>query len=256
MTDGLDRDWTAGGDAAGGVPLYARLKACVRRRIAAGEWPPDHRVPSENELVDRLGVSRMTANRALRELAAEGVVMRVRGRGSFVASRKRSSLLQDVPNIADEIAARGGRHGAEVVALREEVCGPDLAESLGLDVGAAAFHSVILHREDDLPIQIEDRFVNPGAAPGYLSQDFSAATPNGYLTTVAPITAAEQYVEAVNARSWECRLLAIARGEPCLLVRRRTFCGPTVVSAVRVTYPGSRYRLASLVPAPASGPEA
>lgn len=227
------------------APLYARLKRHVRSRVESGEWPPDHRVPSENELVKSLGVSRMTANRALRELATEGLVTRIRGKGSFVAARKRSSQFQSVPNIADEIRARGGAHGASVLLLQSEACGPELADALDLPLGAIAVHSIIVHREGDLPIQIEDRFVNPALAPDYAGQDFTTATPNGYLSALAPIERAEQFIEAVTAQPWECRMLSIARSEPCLLVRRRTWSGGQVVSFVRLLYPGTRYRLES-----------
>lgn len=226
-------------------PLYARLKHFVRSRVETGEWTTGQRVPSENELVEMLGVSRMTANRALRELAAEGLVVRVRGKGSFVAVQKRSSQFQSVPNIADEIGARGGSHLASIIVLQAETCGPELADQLDLGLGGQAFHSIIVHSEDDLPIQIEDRFVNPASAPDYLDQDFRGLTPNAYLSAVAPIVRAEQQIEAVIASPWECKLLAIARTEPCLLVRRRTFSKTRVVSAVRLVYPGSRYRLES-----------
>ncbi|RIX97754.1 histidine utilization repressor [Aureimonas flava] len=227
------------------TPLYARLKHYIRSRVESGEWPPEHRVPSENEFVEHLGISRMTANRALRELAAEGIVTRVRGKGSFVSSRKRSSAFQSVPNIADEITLRGRQHHAEVIVHQHEICGPDLAEALDGAIGASVFHSVIVHKEDDLPIQIEDRFVNPDRARAYLEQDFLAVTPNSYLSAVAPIVRSEQFIEAVTAQPWECRLLGIGRSEPCLLVRRRTWSREGVVSAVRLVYPGSRYRLES-----------
>ena len=59
-----------------------------------------------------------------------------------------------------------------------------------------AFHSVILHREDDLPIQLEDRFVIPAEAPTYLDQDFSSETPHNYLMTIAPLGRGEHVVEA------------------------------------------------------------
>ncbi|WP_374700976.1 histidine utilization repressor [Aureimonas sp. AU40] len=225
------------------VPLYEKLKDYVRSRVDTGEWQTDHRVPSENEFVDMLGISRMTVNRALRELAAEGVVVRIRGKGSFVAPKKRSSLFQGVPNIADEIGARGGAHSPQVVLLQEEICGPELADVLELEIGARVVHSVILHREDDLPIQIEDRFVNPRLAPDYLTQDFTAITPNSYLSAVAPIVRAQQFIEAIAAYPWECKLLGIGKTEPCLLVRRRTWCEAGLVSTVRLLYPGSRYRL-------------
>ena len=102
-----------------------------------------------------------------------------------------------------------------------------------------------MHKEDDLPIQLEDRFVHAELAPAYLDQDFRAITPNAYLSGIAPISRAEQFVEAVLPQPWECRLLAIARSEPCLQVRRRTWSGDRLVTSVRLLYPGSRYSLES-----------
>ncbi|EHS51367.1 transcriptional regulator, GntR family with UTRA sensor domain-containing protein [Rhizobium sp. PDO1-076] len=227
------------------IPLYERLKADIKKRIETGEWPPHHRVPSENEIADTLNVSRMTANRALRELASEGVIVRVQGRGSFVATKKRSAPFMGVRNIADEITERGAIHTAEVILAQTEVCGHELAEAMNIEVGLSAFHSVILHHEDEVPIQLEDRFVNPAVAPDYLGQDFRATTPNAYLTRIAPISHTEQFVEAVLPQPWECKHLSIARSEPCLLIRRRTWSADRIVTSVRLLYPGSRYRLES-----------
>lgn len=233
-------------EAAGSPkPHYARLKDDVRTRIASGEWGAGHRIPSESTFVERLGISRMTVNRALRELAAEGTIVRVRGKGSFVAAAKPSSAFQAVPNIADEIAARGNRHAARVVLLRAEPCGPAVAASFDREAGTPLFHSVIVHVENGLPIQVEDRWVEPRAAPDYLAQDFGAVTPNAYLTAVAPVSGAEQFIEAVRPRPHERRLLAIEATEPCLLVRRRTWSGTGLVSDATLLYPGSRYRLES-----------
>src|SRR4051794_19761134 len=103
----------------GAAPLYLGVKTMITARIQAGEWPPRHRIPSEHELVADLGVSRMTVNRALRELAQEGVLVRVQGLGTFVAEGKSQSNILDVKNIADEIAERGHKHGAQVVVLDE-----------------------------------------------------------------------------------------------------------------------------------------
>ncbi|MCF3640185.1 histidine utilization repressor [Rhizobium sp. TRM95111] len=227
------------------APLYERMKAQIKQRIDSGEWPVHHRVPSENELVDLMGVSKMTANRALRELANEGIIVRVQGSGSYVAPKKRSARFMGVRNIADEIAERGAQHTAEVILKQTETCGYELADSLGLDVGNPAFHSVIVHHEDEAPIQIEDRFVNPAVAPDYLDQNFQHVTPNAYLTAIAPISRTEQFVEAVVAQPWEARLLSISRTEPCLLIRRRTWSSDQVVTSVRLLYPGARYRLES-----------
>jgi GntR family transcriptional regulator, histidine utilization repressor len=230
---------------AGGAPapLYAGVKQMILDRISSGEWAPHARVPSENELVADMGVSRMTANRALRELAAEGVLVRIQGVGSFVAESKAHSALFEVRNIAEEIVERGHVHAARVVLLQEETATPEVSDALGIDISAPVFHSVVVHYENDLPVQIEDRFVNPAAAPDYLTQDFGGFTPNAYLTAVAPLAEAEHVVEAALPQPWECKLLAISRSEPCLLIRRRTWSGTISVSAARLLCPGSRYRL-------------
>ncbi|SON53678.1 HTH-type transcriptional repressor YvoA [Hartmannibacter diazotrophicus] len=229
--------------AAAPEPIYLGLKRSIRARIEKGEWAPGARVPSENELVADFGVSRMTANRALKELAADGLIVRVKGAGSFVADRKGHSALFEVRNIASEIAARGHDHRADVVSLAEVPATPDIADRMELDIGAPVFHSLLVHFENDVPVQIEDRHVVPASAPDYLEQDFSSVTPNAYLSEVAPLSRAEHIVEAVLPQPWESRLLAVARSEPCLLVHRRTFAGPRIVSVARLLYPGSRYRL-------------
>ncbi len=224
-------------------PLYAGVKQMILDRIHSGEWPPKHRVPSENELVVELGVSKMTANRALRELASEGELIRIQGVGSFVAERKGSSALFEVRNIAEEIAERGHVHEASVIVIARETASPEVADGLGLAIGDAVFHSLIVHSENGVPVQIEDRFVNPSAAPDYLDQDFSSLTPNAYLTAAAPLSGSEHVVEAAMPQGWECKLLTILKSEPCLTIRRRTWSGKEIVSIARLIYPGHRYRL-------------
>jgi GntR family histidine utilization transcriptional repressor len=225
------------------TPLYAGVKQVILDRIQSGEWPPKYRVPSENELVVELGVSKMTANRALRELANEGELVRIQGVGSFVAERKGYSALFEVRNIAEEIAERGHVHEASVVVLAQETASPEVADALELPIGAAVFHSLIVHSENGVPVQIEDRFVHPEAAPEYLDQDFSTLTPNAYLTAAAPLSGSEHVVEAAMPQAWECKLLTIMKTEPCLTIRRRTWSAKQVVSTARLVYPGHRDRL-------------
>jgi GntR family histidine utilization transcriptional repressor len=225
------------------APLYARVKQMISSQIQSGAWPPHHRVPSESELVNQLGYSRMTINRALRELTAEGLLVRMQGVGTFVAEPKGQSALFEVHNIADEIAARGHRHHCVVVRLEEEQAGSERALALDVREGQRVFHSVIVHYENDLPVQIEDRYVNAAVAPDYLQQDFTQQTPYAYLSQVAPLSEGEHVVEAILADAGECKLLQIERGEPCLLIRRRTWSGQKTVTSARLLYPGSRHRL-------------
>ncbi|WP_284735924.1 histidine utilization repressor [Dongia deserti] len=225
------------------LPRYSRVKRMITDRIDSGEWQPRHRIPSESELVRDLGVSRMTINRALRELTLDGRLIRVQGVGTFVAEPKPISALFEVRNIADEITGRGHRHTSQVLTLRKEKASTDIAQALGLKTGEAVFHSVHVHSEDDMPVQIEDRYVVPALAPEYLDQDFSAQTPYVYLMATAPISEAEHVIDAVHATSAERKLLKIEPNEPCLSLTRTTWSNGRHVSYVRLLYPGGRYRL-------------
>jgi GntR family histidine utilization transcriptional repressor len=224
-------------------PAYQRVKNVVTEQISAGHWTEGELLPSENQLVQVLGLSRMTINRAFRELVSEGQVARLMGVGTFIARRKGSSPLVEVRNIADEVRARGRHYWAEVVLLRAETADRSVAEELELTAGTKVFHSMVVHFEDELPIQLEDRFVRPDRAPDYLEQDFTRDTPNTYLSRAAPLQRGEHIVEAGLGSAEECRLLGIGGGEPCLLIRRRTWSANRPTSVARLVLPGSRYRL-------------
>ncbi len=228
-----------------GVPLYAGVKQTILGNIHSGAWPPRHRLPSESELVAQLGVSRMTVNRALRELSIEGVLVRMQGLGSFVAEGQQPSSVFEVRSIADEIAARGNVHSAKIVLLDRLRASPEIAEALNVPIESDVFHSIIVHRENDIAIQLETRYVNPKVAPDYIDQDFRTTTPNDYLTGISGWTEAEHQVEALLPATWEARLLSISRADPCLVIRRRTWIGPDVATSVRLVFPGSRYRIES-----------
>ena len=228
-----------------GLPLYAGVKQMILRHIRSGAWPPRHRIPSESELVGELGVSRMTINRALRELSLEGELVRMQGRGSFVAEGKQPSSVFEVRSIADEIIERGNRYSVKIVLLDRLRASPEMAEALDVTIESDVFHSILLHKENDIAVQLEDRYVNPKVAPRYLEQDFQAMTPNRYLTEIGPWAEAEHQVEAILPAAWESRLLTIARSDPCLLIRRRTWIGSDVASSVRLLFPGGRYRIES-----------
>ncbi|GAA4395654.1 histidine utilization repressor [Tsukamurella soli] len=230
-----ERFATAGTPA---TPAYERVKTVLRAQIDSGRWPEGFQLPSENQLVGALGLARMTVNRAIRDLATEGVVVRMPGVGTFVAPDKAASPLFEVRNIADEVQRRGHRHRTDIVFARREPSG----EPHGLWHGEA-FHSLVVHYEETTPIQVEDRYVDPALAPDYLAQDFTAETPNSYLSRVAPLVRGEHVVEALLGSPQECELLQIPPTEPCLMINRKTWSARGLVSVARLVHPGSRSRL-------------
>jgi GntR family transcriptional regulator, histidine utilization repressor len=224
---------------------YLQVKDFILERIAGGTLRAGERVPSENELVRELTVSRMTANRALRELAADGVLVRVAGVGTFVAEHRVHAHPLEVRNIADEIRARGHEYRVKVLALEPVSASRELAERCGVKPGAQLDYSLLTHFEDAAPLQVEERYVNPQVAPGYLRNDFSRTTPHEFLIRVAPLQRAEHIVRALVPERRIRRLLRLEAGEACLLIMRRTFSHGRIASVADLYHPGSRYELAA-----------
>ncbi len=225
------------------LPPYQRVKQHLKQALAQGRWRPGVLMPSESELVAQFGVSRMTVNRALRELQTEGLVERVQGVGTFAAELHRVSSTLTIRSVQEDIEARGHQHHAEVHLQREESAGSALALQLGLPQGATVFHTLIVHHDNGLPLQCEDRYVNPAAAPDYLTVDFTRITPTRYLLDVAPMWDAQYSIEAGLPSTEEAGLLDIKLDEPCLIMVRRTIFGGVPITLARLVHPGVRYRL-------------
>jgi GntR family histidine utilization transcriptional repressor len=187
----------------------------------------------------------MTVHRALRELSDEGLVTRLQGVGTFVSVPQPKSPLIHIADIADDITARGHRHTMRLVKLDAIRANEDLASIFEERVGVRLFLSVVVHMEDGVPLQLEERFVSPFFAPNYLAQDFSKETTTHYLRSIAPATEVEHAVSAIKPDAKTSRLLQIDRSEWCLRLTRKTWVGTTPTTKNYFTYPGSRYSLLS-----------
>lgn len=229
-----------------GIQLFAyeQVKTFIQSRITSGHWKPGDAVPSESALMAQFSISRMTANRALRELAAEGMVTRIQGSGTRVAELHRISSRLTIRDIKDEVVERGHAHTSRVLLVTTEKADALLAKTLGLRAGAKVFHIVLVHLENAVPIQYEDRYVNPLAAPDFLQTDFTRFTPSHHLLTRAPLTDASYQIEACLPGKAIARLLRIKPSEACLAITRRTVSGAHVASLARLVYPGTRYSFA------------
>jgi GntR family histidine utilization transcriptional repressor len=223
------------------LPAYEQVKAFVKAQINQGVWRPGDAVPSEASLQQRFGVSRMTVNRAVKELAVEGVVTRVQGSGTVVAQLHRISSTLAVRDIHEEIVERGHIHSSTVLLVQTVRADAALAQTFNLRVGTKVFHSAQVHYEDDVAIQFEDRYVNPASAPHYLDADLTQTTSTHYLLEHAPLTEASYSIEAALPTAAEAKALGISASAPCLVMKRRTISGTRVASFARLVYPGVRY---------------
>jgi len=226
------------------VPLYVQLQEHVLQNIRSGEWRAGERVPSEHELVRMFKVSRMTANRALRELMRAGVLARIAGVGTFVGDLKAAAHPLQIRNIAQEIRDRGHRHRALPVLLERIVPPQTVRSRLGIAARALhVFHSLLVHFENDVALQLEDRYVNPLVAPDYMAADFTKVTPYEYLMEVAPLQRVEYVVRAVQPEARIRGLLNLQPREPALLIERVTWSRAVPASFALLYHPGSRFEL-------------
>ena len=224
-------------------PRYQQLKEMIIGRIMSGELQPRDRVPSENVLVDAMKVSRMTANRALRELTDEGYVDRVAGRGTFVSEFKAASHVLKVRNIADEVERRGHTYSAIVHKQERQPADGEIRDALLVPKDGEVFHVLIVHQENGVPIQLEDRYILGAFAPDCLEQDFTRITPSAWLNGIAPLAEAEHIVRATMPGKMVRDRLGMDEQEPCLLVLRRTWARGSPVSFARLHHPGQRFEL-------------
>ncbi|WBA15978.1 histidine utilization repressor [Salinivibrio proteolyticus] len=227
------------------APRFQQIKDYIVNKIEQQVWPVGARIPTEHELCAQFNVSRMTVNKAVRDLVNEGRLERTPRLGTFVTQPKAESPLMDIRNIADEVTARGQTYRSDIRTLKRISASADVAMRLGVMLGTDVFFSEIVHYADNVPLQLEQRWVNPALAPDYLHQDFSQHTPNEYLSQVCPVNTIEHTVEAIIASDSVRQALAMKADEPCLLLHRRTWSQQTLVSAALLYHPGARYKLTS-----------
>ncbi len=227
------------------LPLYMQVKEYIQDMINSGQWATGMRIPSENEVVRQMGVSRMTANRALRELTAEGYLHRLQGVGTFVAEPTKCLAMIEIRSIKQEIENRGGRHSCQTILLKEEIPPKDILFVFGMPEKTMVFHAIFLHKDGDFPIQMSKRWVNPVVAPDFLKQDFTKITASEYLCQIAPVSFARHTIEAAMPGKATQKLLQMRESEPCLILHRVVNSQNRIATVNQFIFPASRYKLAS-----------
>ncbi|OHB26134.1 MAG: histidine utilization repressor [Phenylobacterium sp. RIFCSPHIGHO2_01_FULL_69_31] len=223
--------------------LHRRIRAEISERILSGAWPPGHRVPAEHELMAEYGCSRMTVNKALAPLAEQGLIVRRRKAGSFVARPRIHSVVLDIPDIAAEVSTRGEPYGYELLSRTVRIATAQEAAELGLDGPAQVLALRCLHRASGRPFALEERLINLDAAPEAADADFAATPPGGWLLGHVPWTEAEHRISAANVQKPVAATLGIAPTAACLVLERRTWRGDDRITHVRLTFPGEAYDL-------------
>ncbi len=223
--------------------LHERILTEIEQRILRGRWPPGHRIPSEQQLSEHYGCSRMTVNKVLTQLARAGLVERRRKAGTFVRRPQSRSAVLQIQDIGAEVQSLGQAYRYEIVTrkLRRST----RADMAALDVQST--HQVMelttLHFAAERPFCLERRLINLDAVPAAATEDFANKAPGPWLVHHVPWTSAEHRIRAAGADADTALALKLKLGAPCLQVERRTWLGPQTVTSVRLTYPGDGHEL-------------
>lgn len=224
------------------LPKYRLISNDIRAKIDSGLWKEGYQIPSETELALQFSASRMTARKAVDELVHSGLLERVPSVGTFIKSLSPQSSLLEIRNIADEILSRGHTHKATVLSKLTLVPNDSIAFTFSLH-SKSVFKIIIIHWENDFPIQLEERYVNAEQIPLFFQQDFSKITASEYLMSVAPVTEAELTVEAVMPTKILKHNLQLDENTPCLKVTRVTYSKGQPISYAVLYHPANRFKL-------------
>lgn len=216
---------------------FRAVMAEILRRITEGPWGPGTRLPGEVELARAFGCSRTTMNRALREVAALGLLDRRRRAGTRVRTAPLRQARFAMPVARAAIEAAGAAYGYRLIARAAGAAPGWLGARLGLDPGAAVLQVTCLHLADGAPAQLEDRWINAAALPQALDEGFATTPPGEWLIAAVPYSEVEVGFTARAADDRAVAHLGHAPGGPVLVMERATWWRGAPITFVALAHP-------------------
>ncbi|QBD79084.1 GntR family transcriptional regulator [Ktedonosporobacter rubrisoli] len=207
------------------VPLYYQVESDMRERIKTGVWKEGEQLPSEGELCALYKVSRTTLRQAISALVDEGLIVRERGRGSFIRGPVITAGTRGLSSFSDEMAAMGMRSSADVLSIRQEAASVEMARRLHIAPGEALTVIKRLRYANEKPIGIQIAHLTAARFPGLEQADLSKQSLYQYLeekygTIVAE---AEEIFATAPITGKDAQLLNVSDGACGFYVERLTF---------------------------------
>lgn len=209
-------------DRASPMPYYHQLKQILIEDIARRELKPGDRLPGDFDLCEAYGVSRTVVRQTLAELEYEGVIERVKGRGTFVALRKTpEGLVQHLTGLYEDVASRGGHLRSDVRRLEVVPADGQIAEQLQLPASEPVIVIERLRYVDEVPWVLAVTHVPQAIAPGLVHEDLTEQSLYHVLEDKYGVRLARgrRSVEAAVASASLARSLGIGSGAPVLVLR-------------------------------------
>jgi GntR family transcriptional regulator len=235
----------AGVDPALPTPLYHQIYVLLREQILSGVYGAEARVPTEQALSLRFGVSRITAKRALDELAADGLVVRRRGRGTSVASVLPTRPFNaNLSGLLENLLMLGLKTSVEILEFGYQAAPEDVRAALGLPPGAQVQRAVRVRSLDGAPLSYTTSFVPADLGRAYDRSDLATKPLLALLERAGClIGGAEQTIGAALADTVVAPRLGVRVGSPLLTITR-TVADQTgrPVEHIHILYRPDRYQ--------------
>lgn len=207
-------------------PLYRQIKEFLIRSLEAGEWGPGEAIPSEGELAGRFNVSQGTVRKAVDEMAAENLLVRRQGKGTFVATHDDPrSFYRFLRLVPDDGAATHAL--SEPFSCKLQEATPEVAAALGMAVGAPVICVQRLLRFSGEPVVFDQIYLVPDLFPGLALEKLLGGERSLYSQFEndygVRMINAEEHLRAVAADAYSASLLGVKEGDPLLLVERTAY---------------------------------
>jgi GntR family transcriptional regulator len=232
----------------GSVPLYVQIAESISRRIQTGDLPVGERLPSERQLSDDLGVSRMTVRQALLALRDQGLIDGQPGRGNFIKAPKLEQPVDVLIGFSDNLAARGIKPGARLLSIESVLASRPIAEALKIPLGEPVYALRRLRLANESPAALELSYFPVRCCPGLEQHDLENRSVYAILSEEYGIrlVRARQSLEPTVARAHEAKLLGITQGAPLMLVERTSYDGrQAAIEYAKDLYRGDCFRFVS-----------
>jgi GntR family histidine utilization transcriptional repressor len=226
------------------LPQFALIKQFLEQQISSGELSSGAKIPTEQSLADSFSVSRMTARRAVQELADMGMLTRTPGSGTFVAEPIKTVPMIAITNLVDA-AKQSNTHSHRIISADAVQLAANKARLMGLMADTLVFQLNLLHLNNNRPIQWQQICVNRSLAPALLKQKMDKIDPNDYLQWVCTPTKSDYQVSSVLPSASQRRDLDLSHQDntSCLSVERRDWVGESVLSISTMLHPAEQFYL-------------
>ncbi len=226
------------------TPVYQQIKQYILHAIHSGQWTTGMAIPTEMNLAKQFSVSRMTVNRALKELTEEKVLQRRQGSGTFVAQQHFNHTFVEVRNIADDIRQTGKHYRAEVIGKKYCELSTLPADMQPLfQQTRRLFQLDVIHYGDDVPIQYEKRWVDTELVPKFSQQDFTQVNASDYLIDNVPLVKGHYNIQAKLPNADIADKLNMTTTQAALVLTRYTYSSDNrIVTYVQMWHNGDSFQ--------------